>query len=229
MCGPAVRRLACAAPLAAKVRRDAAGRQSLWLVSSGAMLLEGDELLVSVRLRDGATLAVRSVAAQLVHPCPDGGWASLRVEADVGDRCTLDWAPEPTIVAATAGYRADAALQLGGDGAMLRWRDELVLGRTGDDVSSIRLDTATLLDVAGAPCWRDGLAAAPGWRGPAVLGRARYVGTLVVAGAASGDVGPVGDPAAAGWHPLARGGQARRVMATDPTAGRRELLGGLDG
>lgn len=219
MAGTALRRLVCEPPLAAKLCADRSGGRTLWLVSSGASLLEGDELTVSLSLSDGARLAVRSVAAQLVHPCPDGGWATLRIEATVGPGCSLLWAPEPTIVAGEANYRGDATIEVAGGGA-LRWQEELVLGRTGEDVGSIGLDVATTVDVAGEPCWRDGLGSHPGWRGPAVLGGARYVGTQVRAGAVR--------PAAcdAGWLPLASGGQARRVLALDPADGRRLLAQG---
>ena len=214
--GGALRRLVCEPPLAAKVCRDELGGRALWLVSSGASLLEGDELTLSVSLSGGARLAVRSVAAQLVHPCPDGGRARLRIEAKVGEGCSLLWAPEPTIVSGAANYVSDAVVAVA-EGGALRWQEELVLGRTGEDVGSIDLDVATAIDVAGVPCWRDGLGSHPGWRGPAVLGGARYLGTQVRVGAAR----PAG--CGDGWLPLASGGEARRVLALDPAEGRQRL------
>ena len=209
----------CEPPLSAKLCRDAYGGAVLWLVGSGASLLEGDELLISLVLGEGARLTVRSVAAQLVHPCPDGGWGRLRVEADVQHDASLRWAPEPTIVAGDAGFRADATVAVA-TGASLRWREELVLGRTGEQPASIRLDMATAVDVDGAPCWRDGLASGPGWLGPAVLGTARYLGTEVLAGHPL-DLDGGGRPD--GWLPLTGGGAARRVLAAEPADGRRRL------
>lgn len=215
----------CEPPLSAKLCRDEHGGAVLWLIGSGASLLEGDELLISVALRDGARLAVRSVAAQLVHPCPDGGWGRLHIEAEVDHGASLWWAPEPTIVAGDAGFRADATVALAGD-ASLRWREELVLGRTAEDPASIRLDVATAVDADGSPCWRDGLASHPGWLGPAVLGPARYLGTELRLGPGCGqpDAAPSpGDPRTDGWLALAGGGAVRRVLDTEPADGRVRL------
>lgn len=219
----AISRLACEPPLSAKVRGEADGSQTLWLVSSGATLLEGDELLISLRLSGRARLAVRSVAAQLVHPCLEGGHSTLQVEADVADEATLWWHPEPVIVAAQADYRARGDVQLSA-GATLRWTDELVLGRTGEDPRALALDTALRIDVDGWPRWRDGLSSSPGWGGPAVLGTARYVGSQVRLG---------GEPPrrADAWLPLAHGptgadpcpGWSRRVLSDDPCTGRTQL------
>lgn len=218
------------------MRRGAGGRLTLWLVSSGASILEGDELCVSLRLRAGAHLAVRSVAAQLAHPCPEGGWGALTVEAEVGGGSRLRWAPEPVIVAAGAGYRATTEIDVAtGTGATLRWTEELVLGRTGEDPAAVRLDTATSIDADGRPRWRDGLTSGPGWLGPAVLDGARYVAGTVDLGAPphgaahpAATAPPGGGPAP--WLPLAGGGRSLRTLDRDPARGRgRHAAGAAPG
>ncbi len=251
MCGSAVTRFACDPPLGGKIRREPDGSLTLMQVSSGAMVLEGDELTICLRLTEGARVTVTSMGAQLIHPCLDGGWATVAVDATVGGGSSLRWHPEPVIVAASARYRSRVTLDCGDD-ALLHWTDELVLGRSGEDPTDLALDSTWRLDVAGRPRWRDGLATGPGWTGPAVLGTARYVAAEVAVGPGGTgrgpspiDTGPVGrggcggpagsapagpqramadpDPFSSGWPALAGGGFSRRTLAGDPVAGRRVL------
>jgi len=228
-----VQRLRVEPPLAAKVRTERDGSRTLILVGSAASVLEGDELAVSLRVGHGARLAVRSVAAQLVHPCPGGGSGNLTVDVVVEAGASLCWSPEPVVIAAGAGLRARTTVACAAD-ARLWWTDELVLGRSGEDRTDLRLDTAVHIDRDGRPAWRDGLSTAGGWTGPAVLGTARYVATTVRlsppdASIPEGTVelpvlpGPDPEPFDSGWLPLARGGTHRRVLAADPAAGRAAL------
>lgn len=219
-------------------------------VSSGAMVLEGDELTISLQLTDGARVTVTSMGAQLIHPCLEGGWATVAVEATLQGGSSLRWHPEPVIVSSSARYRSRVTLDCSDD-ATLRWTDELVLGRSGEDPTDLALDSTWRLDVAGRPRWRDGLATGPGWTGPAVLGTARYVAAEVAVG--PGGTDPLGtspdgrsgcgapggsagsapevprramadpDPFSSGWLALAGGGFSRRTLAGDPAAGRRAL------
>lgn len=220
--GGGVRRLDREPPLCAYTRVAADGATELWLVSSGATLLEGDELSVELSVRDGAVVRARSVAAQLVHPCPDGGSARWEVSVTVADGAQLCWWPEPTVIAAGARYHAQTACAVGAS-ASLHWCEELVLGRTGDAATDCVFHTATRIDVDGHPVLRDGLTSgAPAWQGPAVLGDARYVGSRVMVNAAD-DQGAVHPQR---WWPLAqRGSFVRRVLSSDPLTGRAELAG----
>lgn len=240
--------------MAAKVRTERDGSRTLILIGSAASVLEGDELAVSLRVGPGARLTVRSVAAQLVHPCPGGGRGALTFDVEVGPGASLCWWPEPVVIAAGGRLRSRTTVACAAD-AGLWWADELVLGRSGEDRTDLGFDTSVRIDVDGRPVWRDGLSNAAGWTGPAAFGTARYVGSTLrlgpagrpvpggtaapgpgavpepVGGESSGTgpvpVGPDPDPFDSGWLPLAAGGLLRRVLATDPTAGRARL--GADG
>ena len=95
----------------------------LHVVSSAATLLEGDALQVELDVRPGASLTVRSVAAQLAHPCVRGGATALRVRASVAAGGRLAWLPEPTIVAG-----GDKVPRKGGPGVTRS--DLLVINKT---------------------------------------------------------------------------------------------------
>ncbi len=215
--GGVLRRLAVDPPLTAKVRHEADGVVVLWMVTSAASLLEGDELVVSVRVAPGARLVVRTVAAQLVHPAPGGATSASVIEAQVGAGGSLLWWPEPTIVSAGACFRSDVRLDLAA-GATCRWREELVLGRSGEDPAELALATALRADLDGVPLLRDGLRSGAGWRGPATIGSARYIGTVHQLG----EVPPEGED---GWFRLAGPGRTMRVLHDDPVRGRVGLAG----
>ncbi|MFN0028867.1 MAG: urease accessory protein UreD [Acidimicrobiales bacterium] len=222
----AVRHLEVNPPLCARVRHhaDIAGPLTeVWLVSSGASLLEGDELTVRVELSGGARVAVRSVSASVVHPCPGGGWAEWTLQAHLADRSQLLWWPEPTVVAAGARYRARSEVDVGPQAA-LAWADEVVLGRTGEEPHQLSVDIGVRINRDGAAVLRDGLRSAPGWTAAAVTGGARYLGTRCLVGGASPTPPADGQDGQDGWMALAASGcWSRRVLAPDPLVGRCEL------
>jgi urease accessory protein len=133
----------------------------------------------------------------------------------------LWWAPEPVIVAEGARYRYRTEVEVAA-GASCVWREELVLGRSGEDPGRIELEGALRIDIGGRPLVRDGLCSAPAWRGPAVVGAARYVGALHVANRLVLPTCPVGT-AGDRWFRLAGPGLSCRVLADDPLDGRRRL------
>lgn len=205
-------------PLGAKVIRSRRGLE-LHLVATAAGLLEGDELAVSVHVGDGSSLSVVSAGATLVHPSLRGPATRLVVEARVGAAASLAWWPEPLIAAAGAFHHSGATVSVA-VGGRLRWVEELVLGRTGEPVDAIRCTTELLVDGPDGPVLHDGLeVGGPGWNGPAVLGGARYVGSVVDVGAGPGD-----DALHSGEvFVLAGGGRLTRVVDADPLAGRARL------
>lgn len=206
-----------APPLSAKLLAGATGPE-LVIVSSAASLLEGDELSIELVLRPGARLTVTSAAAQMAFPCLHGGHTTLDVRASVGAGAILVWRPEPLIVCAGADHRSSTAVNLAGDASVL-WCDEVLLGRTGDDHRAARLTTRTSFDRDGEPVVRDGLRThAPGAFGPAVLGTARYLVTVVEVG---GDLLATSDPPA---MDLAAGGRMFRLMAPTSGAARAAVL-----
>lgn len=155
------------------------------LVGGAAGPLGGDDLALEVVVGPGARLVVRGVAAVLAQPGPDPGAAGrLRVRASVGPGAALDWSPEPTVVVAGAVLELDVDLEAAAT-AEVRWREELVLGRTGEQPG--RVAGRTRLRVGGRTVLDHALVAggAPGpWDGPGGLAGHRWVGTELTVGPA---------------------------------------------
>ena len=212
--------LATDPPLGAKVVEGESG-PVLYLVNTAASLLEDDDLFVDLRLGHGARLTVRSVAAQVAHPCLSGGSTSLTVRASVAAGAVLRWSPEPMIICAQGNHRSVVEIDLD-DGGTLDWTDEVVLGRSGEQLDAVGYVASMCVRTELVARFEDGLALSPAtariWRGPAVLGDGRYLGSrLLIEGGAAGAATP------AGWTPLAAGGRLARVVHADPLVGRQLL------
>ncbi|BCJ55693.1 urease accessory protein UreD [Actinoplanes sp. NBRC 14428] len=153
------------------------------LVGGAAGPLRGDDLRLTIAVGERATLSVRSVAAQLALPGRPGAPPSrLVVTATVAAGGALLWAPEPLIAAAGCDHVAVTDVTVA-DGGTLVWRDDLVCGRHAEEPGDVR--SGVTIRYAGRTLYRHELAvgpAAPGWSGPAVLGTARAIGSLIVAG-----------------------------------------------
>ena len=200
-------------PLSAKIINGDHGPE-VYVVASAASLLEGDELSIAIELANDCQLTVRSIAAQLAHPCPGGGSATMLITAVVGARSLLRWLPEPTIVAQEANLTVHTTVHVARD-AMALWQEEYILGRSGEPPSSTRLRTKLTADLDGQPLVRDALdTTRVGAFGPAVLGDTRYVASLATLGFRSAE---------SGAHQLARPGSLRRAMSADVAAGRAAL------
>jgi urease accessory protein len=151
-------------------------------VGGAAGPMGGDRWRIDVAVGAGAALRVRSVAASIALPDRAGRSSVLEIYADLGPNATLDWAPEPLILAAGATHTTTTTVRAAA-GATLRWREDVVCGRTneagGTGFTRLRVgyDGVPLLahDLALGP-------GAPGWDSPAVLGTGRAVGTVLVAG-----------------------------------------------
>lgn len=150
------------------------------LVGGAAGPLGGDELRCSVDLGPGARLEVRSVAASVALPGPHGRESSLEIHARIGEGGALYWSPQPLIAARGARHRTMTRVELAAD-ARLVWREELVLGRDGEDPGSIctRLrvirDGRVLLDHEVTLGPRH-----PGSLGPSGTGGHRALGTVLI-------------------------------------------------
>ncbi|MBC6461304.1 urease accessory protein UreD [Actinomadura sp. HBU206391] len=204
--------------------REAGG--AVYLVGAAAGPLGGDELELDLEVGPGARLAVRSVATTLT--LPGDGESRFTVRARVGAGGHLDYAPEPTVAAAGCDHRAVAEITLA-DGATLRWRDELILGRYGERPGrhTSRIDVI----LAGRPLLRHELRLDdPGvYGGAAVLGGARAAGTVLLAGAGLVGPGLVGEPVTGegpAVMPLAGPGVLVSATAGDSSALRRRLCEG---
>jgi urease accessory protein len=159
------------------------GAALVYLVGGAAGPLAGDRLALTVDLGPGARLEIRSVAATIALPGQrEGTWSRLDLTVRIGPGAELRWVPEPLIAAAGCRHVSRAEIDVAA-GGRLRWRDEIVCGRHGEQPGDLR----TELDVryAGRPLLVHDLAVgpdAPGWAGAAVLGGARAVGSLLVIG-----------------------------------------------
>lgn len=124
--------VACAPPLTLRqVRGEDPGRCELRLVGSAAGPLAGDDLSLSLRLRAGARAALGAAGASLAQGRGSSGGATLSfaAELEAGARLVAD--PGPLVVC--AGSRVDVRLSLTlGAAAAVRWRELIVLGRTGE-------------------------------------------------------------------------------------------------
>jgi len=182
------------------------------LVGGSAGPLGGDELRCSVDLGPGARLEVRSVAASVALPGPNGRESSLEISARIGEGAALCWSPRPLIAARGARHRTIARVELAAD-ARLVWRDELVLGRDGEEPGSVssRLrvvrDGKVLLDreIAMGPRHLGSL-------GPAGSGGHRAMGAVLI-------VDPEWEQARSGTEPTALlPGMPRIASQDDPGA-----------
>jgi urease accessory protein len=165
------------APRRAEAERPPA---QVHLVGGAAGPLGGDELRCLVDLGPGARLEVRSVAASVALPGPHGRESSLEIHARIGEGGALSWSPQPLIAARGARHRTVTRVELAAD-ARLIWREELVLGRDGEEPGSIstRLrvirDGKVLLDHEVALGPRH-----PGSLGPSGTGGHRALGTVLI-------------------------------------------------
>lgn len=199
---------------------------AVYLAASAAGPIGGDGVHLDLTVGPGAELEVRSVAAALAFPGPSPGWSTTTTAARVGADGELRWLVDPTVLVKGCDHRADARIELS-PGARLVWREEVVLGRSGEPSGSVcqRLR----IDRAGRPLLRTGHAVGPAWpasTGPAGTGGHRALGTLVVVGPAAGRAAV---PAPRGRALVARAelaGDAVVVLAVAPTA--RALREALD-
>jgi urease accessory protein len=208
-----VSRLRSDGPLAL---RESGG--AVYLVGAGAGPCGGDDLELSLDVGAGARLEVRSAAASLVLPGRRPEPSRLSVRARVGANARLVFSPEPAIAAAGCDHYAFADVTLD-EGAELVWREEIVLGRHGERPG--RYTSRFDITAGGAPLLRHELRVDADATSTAVLGDAKAVGALLLAGQ---DVAT--EPYAAeglAVLPLAGPGVLVTALAADTVALRRLL------
>ena len=165
-------------PVAAKILTTPNGPE-LVLVGAAAGLLEGDRVAINLTLGSGARLSVRTTAATLAHPCPDGGWTEQIVNAVLAPGATLAWLPEPLVACGGCRHRSRSTIDLG-QGATAVWSEACTLGRSDEQAGTVELRLDATLH--GAPLLRDGLRYPDGAESPAVLGGYRHVGSVHLLG-----------------------------------------------
>ena len=207
------------APLALRSTPD-----GLYLVGGAGGPLGGDDLTLDLTVGAGARLTVRTAAASMA--LPGAGPSKVRVRATVAAGGELRWLPEPVVAVDGCVHHMEATVDLEG-GAVLTWREELILGRHGEAGGSVV--TRTSIDLAGQPLLRHELGLGPRYppaAGPAVVAGARAVGSLVVAGLEATVPAVTLGPTAA-VLPLAGDGAQIVVLAGAARELRRQLDAGL--
>jgi urease accessory protein len=205
--------------------------EAVYVVGGAAGPIGGDELGLRISVRAGAFLRVRTAAAAIALPGPDGLESVLQVTVDVAAGARLEYLPEPVVVSAGARHATIIRVTLA-EGASLLLRDELLLGRHGETGGAAR--SVLNVDYAGRPLLRQSLevsGADAASVGPAVLSGHRAVGMAlwvdpVAAETWDDDAAVVADSAGdAGLAPASRAISAGAVPETDAPAAVMPLAG----
>src|SRR5207302_1708044 len=99
----------------------------------------------------GARLTVRTTAATLAHPCPDGGWTEMTVTAALAPGAVLAWLPEPLVACGGCCHRSRSTVDLG-EGAAAVWYEACTLGRSGERAGPLPVPVDRSPDRRGGPC-----------------------------------------------------------------------------
>lgn len=150
-------------PLTLRRTHDEPGRCGLTLVGSAAGPLAGDDVALQLTVAAGARARLRATGASLAQGVGD---RVVRTRATVGAGAELDADPGPLIVCRDAHVDVSVRLELAA-GAAVRWRELVVLGRSGEPGGTAVLDWDVGRD--GRPVLRQRIdlrdPALTGWRG----------------------------------------------------------------
>lgn len=108
------------------------GPDTVHLIGTAATPLGGDVLDITIVVGAGARLRVRSVAATIALPGRETRKSVAHWRFEVAAGGELDFDPEPTVVAGGAEHDTFTTVRLE-DGARLRLRERVQIGRTGED------------------------------------------------------------------------------------------------
>lgn len=153
--------------------------EAVYVVGGAAGPIGGDSLSLRISVGSGAVLRVRTAAASIALPGPDGLESVLTLTVSVGAGGCLEYLPEPVVVANGARHASVVSVTLEA-GASLVLRDEVLLGRHGEAGGSFR--SVLRVEYAGRALLRQALSvsgADAAALGPAVLSGHRGVGNLL--------------------------------------------------
>jgi urease accessory protein len=179
------------------------GPNEVHFVGGAAAPLGGDELTLEIEVGPGAELAVRTVAASIALPNRFGEESRLSVSVSVAAGGRLLWVPEPLIAAAGCRHTTVSTVDLDATGELI-WREELVLGRHGEQAGDVTL--CTVVRRAGRPLYRSDVSRP----------EARVLATVV----STCEHPPAATPTAAVMA-LAKGGTVATVLGADLGETRR--------
>ncbi len=200
---------------------------AVYVVGGAAGPIGGDELALRISVGAGALLRVRTSAASIALPGPDGLESVFLVTIDVAAGARLEYLPEPVVVSAGARHATIIRATLA-EGASLLLRDELLLGRHGEAGGAAR--SVLHVSYAGRPLLRQSLEVSGSdlvSMGPTLLRGHRAVGSLLRVDSASRE--PSGAPLpgltseAVAVMPLAGPGILVTALANDAVTLRRHL------
>ena len=184
-----------------------AGALELLLVGSAASLLEGDDLTIDISVSGHLPVVVRSVAAQVAHPCPNGGSTAQTVHLRGSNGARLFWTVEPLIVAAEGRHQNTFTVDMDHTSRTVA-KDTVVLGRSSEEPSAVSVRTRLSAVHGNVLVLEDGLdTRLRGSHGPAGLNGNRVIANAVA-------VGWTPSPSA-GSLPLAGGGALHRSLSVD--------------
>jgi len=210
--------LASQVPLVLRRTPDA-----VYLVGGAAGPIGGDELSLRIDVGPGAFLRMRTAAAAIALPGPDGLESVLRVSVSVGAGGRLEYLPEPAVVTAGARHATLVSVTLAA-GASLALRDEVLLGRHDETGGTARW--VLQVSYAGRPLLRQSLSVSgcdPASLGPAVLAGHRAAGTLLLVNEPGAAEIPALATAEAAVMPLAGPGVLVTALAHDAVSLRQRL------
>jgi urease accessory protein len=220
--------LASQVPLVLRRTPDA-----VYLVGGAAGPIGGDRLALSITVRAGAFLRLRTAAASIALPGLDGLESVLSVSVTIEAGGRLEYLPEPVVVSAGARHATLVSATLAA-GASLLLRDELLLGRHGEAGGTAR--SVLRADYAGRPLLRHAVEVSgtdPVSRGPAVLAGHRGYGALLRAGEGGSNGRETADVAAGargsrgGAAHASERGTGQPLVAVMPLAGPGVLVTAL--
>ncbi|MFE9399343.1 urease accessory protein UreD [Streptomyces flavidovirens] len=161
-------------------KRSHGGWARVSVLSSMCAPLGGDRLALDITVEEHAKLEVTTPAATIALPGATAAPATYDVRLTVADHAMLTWLPKPLISTQGSTLHQTCTVDLALTAAVIV-REEQLLGRIPEPPG--HLTTRLTVNRGGRPVIDQHAfygGTAPAWDGPAVLGRYRATGQLLV-------------------------------------------------
>lgn len=116
------------------------GEAEVALLAGSALLLGGDAITIDIAVGPGCRLRLLDVGGTVAYD-GEGRRSSWDATVTVAENAVLHWDGLPFVVSDGADVRRRTTIELA-DGAGLRLRETVVLGRSGERGGTIMIDTA---------------------------------------------------------------------------------------